>query len=59
MFSRGSSEERNMPHDRFIAVEKPSKAEGIGRALQIAFRDGFELPVEMRTCLDLLNRITL
>ena len=48
-----------MTEGRFIAVSKPSRAEGIGRALQVAFRDGFELPADMRSCLDRLDRITL
>jgi hypothetical protein len=45
--------------DRFVAVSKPSRAEGVGRALQVAFRDGFELPAEMRGCLDRLESIKL
>ena len=59
MFDRGSSVEQIMAHGRFIAVKKPSRAEGVGRALQVAFRDGFELPSDMRVCLDRLDRITL
>ncbi|MVO77117.1 hypothetical protein GON01_04085 [Sphingomonas sp. MAH-20] len=48
-----------MTGDRFIAVSRPSPAEGVGRALQVAFRDGFELPADMRACLDRLDRITI
>lgn len=55
MFNRGYSE-RPMNEGRFIAVSKPSKAEGVGRALQVAFRDGFELPADMRALLDKLDR---
>lgn len=58
MFNRGSSDQP-MTEGRFIAVSKPSRAEGVGRALQVAFRDGFELPADMRSCLDRLDRITL
>jgi hypothetical protein len=47
-----------MPPGQFIAVEKPSRTEGVGRALQIAFRDGFELPDDMRGFLDRLDRIS-
>jgi hypothetical protein len=43
---------------RFIAVSKPSKSQGVGRALQIAFRDGVDLPSDIRDCLDKLNRIS-
>lgn len=59
MFSRGSNEKDNMPQGRFTAVGTPGKADGIGQALQVAFRDGFELPYEMRACLDKLDHITL
>jgi len=48
-----------MAEGRFIAVSKPSRAEGVGRALQIAFRDGFELPADMRGSLDRLDSIKL
>jgi hypothetical protein len=48
-----------MPGGRFVAVSTPSPAEGVGRALQIAFRDGFELPAEMRDFLDKLDRIAV
>ena len=58
MFNRGNSGQP-MTGGRFIAVSKPSRAEGVGRALQIAFRDGFELPAEMRGYLDRLNGIKL
>jgi hypothetical protein len=58
MFNRGPKE-RMMTGDRFIAVSRPSPAEGVGRALQVAFRDGFELPADMRACLDRLDRITI
>ena len=59
MFSRVGHEEENMPQDRFIAVETPSTAEGIGRALQAAFRDGFELPPDLRASLEKLESIRL
>ncbi|WP_157033010.1 hypothetical protein [Sphingomonas changbaiensis] len=48
-----------MMDGRFIAVSKPNRAEGIGRALQVAFRDGFELPAEMRGYLDKLDHVAL
>jgi hypothetical protein len=48
-----------MPADRFVAVSRPSPAEGVGRALQVAFRDGFELPADMRDYLDKLDRIAI
>jgi hypothetical protein len=47
-----------MQNSRFIAVARPSRAEGVGRALQIAFRDGQDLPFEMRSCLDRLGRVS-
>jgi hypothetical protein len=31
----------------------------VGRALQVAFRDGFELPADMRDYLDKLDRIAI
>jgi hypothetical protein len=58
MFNRGHSK-HSVSEDRFVAVSKPSRAEGVGRALQVAFRDGFELPAEMRGCLDRLESIKL
>jgi hypothetical protein len=58
MFNRGQKD-RTMPGGRFVAVSTPSPAEGVGRALQIAFRDGFELPAEMRDFLDKLDRIAV
>ncbi|HEU4968226.1 hypothetical protein [Sphingomonas sp.] len=48
-----------MSGGRFIAVSRPSPAEGVGRALQVAFRDGFDLPADMRACLDRLDRIAV
>ncbi|MFD1612526.1 hypothetical protein ACFSCW_12015 [Sphingomonas tabacisoli] len=48
-----------MTESRFIAVSTPSRTEGVGRALQVAFRDGFELPAEMRAALDKLEAISL
>lgn len=58
MFNRGF-DERPTSEGRFVAVSRPSRAEGVGRALQIAFRDGFELPSDMRACLAKLERIAL
>jgi hypothetical protein len=58
MFMRGHSE-RSLPESHFVAVSKPSRAEGVGRALQVAFRDGFELPADMRPYLDRLDSIKL
>ena len=46
-----------MPEDRFVAVERPSRAEGVGRALQIAFRDGHQLPAELQACVMKLDRV--
>ena len=57
MFNRGAKDERTMSSDRFIVVEAPSRAEGIARALQIAFRDGYELPQDIRHYVDRLDRI--
>ena len=56
MFSNGHGKETEM-QGRFMAVGRPSDADGIGRALQVAFRDGFELPADMRACLAKLDRI--
>jgi hypothetical protein len=58
MFNRGS-DQRTMSEGRFIAVSMPSRSEGVGRALQVAFRDGYELPADMRAMLDKLDRIRL
>ena len=52
-----SNREMIMPEERFIAVARPSRAEGVGRALQIAFRDGHQLPVELQACVMKLDRI--
>jgi hypothetical protein len=49
--------ERDMSDSRFIAVQLPHRAEGVGRALQIAFRDGRELPADFRCYLDRLERV--
>ena len=48
-----------MQDNRFIAVARPHPAEGIGRALQVAYRDGLELPSEFRSCLDQLDQTRL
>ena len=58
MFNRGHKE-RIMPGGRFIAISTPSPAEGVGRALQVAFRGGCELPAEMRDYLARLDRIAV
>lgn len=58
MLNRVTNNGEGVAQDRFVAVEKPSEAEGVGRALQAAFRDGFELPTELRECLDRLNRVS-
>ena len=57
MFNKGHSEEPAGSDGRFIAVGRPSRSEGIGRALQVAFRDGLELPADMRACLEKLDRL--
>jgi hypothetical protein len=57
MFNRSANGERSMSTGRFIAVERPSPAEGVGRALQVAYREGCDLPGELRCYLDRLNRI--
>jgi hypothetical protein len=49
--------EQTMSEGNFVAVSRPSRAEGIGRALQAAFRDGFQLPAEMESCLNRLDRV--
>ena len=56
MFNGRSTSEPKMTTGRFIAVAKPSPAEGVGRAVQIAYRDGFERPPEFRVYLDRLSR---
>ena len=45
--------------DGFIAISKPSQGEGVGQALQAAFRDSFDLPADMRGYLDQLDRIAI
>ena len=47
-----------MNEDRFVAVARPAESDGIGRALQVAFRDGFELPAEFQDCLRKLDRVS-
>lgn len=54
---RATYREPEMLEGHFTAVSRPSRAEGIGRALQAAFRDGAELPANMQNCLERLNRI--
>lgn len=46
-----------MQHERFIAVARPHPAEGIGQALQVAYRDELDLPSEFRSCLERLDRL--
>jgi len=48
-----------MTSGQFIAVAKPSRAEGIARALQSAYRDGCDLPRELWAYIDRLDRIRL
>ena len=49
--------EKDVPEGRFIAVTRPTRAEGVGRALKAAFRDGFQLPADMQNYLDRLNSV--
>lgn len=46
-----------MLYSRFVAVERPHPAEGVGRALQVAYRNGQDLPVELNGCLERLRRV--
>ena len=46
-----------MNEDRFIAVARPAESDGIGRALQVAFRDGYDLPSDFQDCLKRLDRV--
>lgn len=46
-----------MEHDRFTVIEPPSRAEGIGRALQIAYRDGYALPRDLELYVTRLDRL--
>lgn len=50
-------EEHIVSEDRFIAIATPCKAEGVGRALQLAFNNGIELPADMLDCLARLDQI--
>lgn len=59
MLAHAHHKEPIMPEERFIPVSRPSRAEGIGQALQIAFRDGFDLPADMQACVDRLNRMSM
>lgn len=45
-----------MQDSRFVAVERPGRAEGIGRALQSVYRNGHDLPHEIQMSLQRLNR---
>ncbi|NNM76951.1 hypothetical protein HJG53_08565 [Sphingomonas sp. ID1715] len=54
-----SPREQEMMEGNFVAVSRPSRAEGVGQALQSAFRDGVQLPSEMQRCLQQLDRIKL
>jgi len=49
--------QRQTEDDRFIAVSRPAETDGVARALQVAFRDGYELPTEFQQCLQELSRI--
>jgi hypothetical protein len=51
------NKDRKMNEDRFIAVARPAESDGIGRALQVAFRDGYDLPSEFQDCLKRLDRV--
>lgn len=46
-----------VPKSRFEEVARPDESEGVGRALQVAFRDGYELPAEFTDALKQLDRI--
>ena len=46
-----------MQDNRFIAVPRPDPAEGVGRALQVAYREGPDLPSELRSYLEVLDRV--
>jgi hypothetical protein len=48
--------DREMQNSSFVAVARPHPAEGVGRALQIAYRDGCELPGELRKYIERLDR---
>ena len=50
--------EKTMPEQNFTAVTTPTRTEGVGRALQLAFLDGCELPDELKDCLIQLDRIS-
>ena len=55
----GGPKERMMTGDRFIAVSRPSPAEGVGPALQEAVRDCFGLPADRRAGLGRRDRSTI
>lgn len=57
MLKERPAENPNAPHGRFIAVAGPCRSDGIGRALQVAFRDGIDLPADIQACLAKLDRI--
>lgn len=59
MFNRDINSERDKMTGRFISVEKPSPAEGIGRALQFAFRDNRAMPLEICDYIDRLDLIRI
>lgn len=48
-----------MRHSRFVAIARPHPAEGIGRALQVAYRNGQDLPAEMCGYLERLRLVPL
>jgi hypothetical protein len=56
MFREGLRE-REMQDSRFIAVQRPGRAEGIGRALQIAYRNAQDLPGELCSYIQRLDRV--
>jgi hypothetical protein len=51
------NQERMKEDERFVAVARPAESDGIGRALQVAFRDGFDLPAEFQESLKKLDQI--
>ena len=47
--------EKDLAEGQFVAVARPSRTEGVGRALQAAFRNRMHLSAELESYLERLE----
>lgn len=57
--SRDCKQKATMSNDGFIAVARPTRFEGVGRALQVAYRDGCQLNTDIQAYILRLERVRL